>query len=172
MEVVKGPDSVREETFCAMVEAHQTALLRLCFALLGDYPLAQDAVQETFLKAYKAYPAYRGDSSEKTWLTKIALNTVRDMKRRAWFRLVDRRVTLDQLPEPAVSFEPRDDTLMQSILQLPSKEREALLLYFYQDMTLAQISQSLHIPLSTAGARLNRAKKRLKALLEGESEHE
>lgn len=170
MEVVKGPDSVLEERFCQMAEAHQTALLRLCFVLLRDHALAEDAVQETFLKAYRAYAAYRGDCGEKTWLTRIAVNVCRDIKRRAWFRLVDRRVTLEQLPEPAVPFEEKDDSLFQAILQLPAREREALILYYYQDLSMAEISQALGTPLSTVGSRLKRARKRLKAMLEGGEE--
>ncbi len=168
MEAVKGPDSNREEAFCRMAEEQQTALLRLCFMLLRDYALAEDAVQETFFKAYRGYAAYRGDCSEKTWLTGIALNVVRDMKRRAWFRFVDRRITLDQLPEPAAPFEEKDDSLLQAILRLPSREREALTLYYYQDLTMAEVSQTLNVPLSTVGSRLNRARKRLKTMLEGE----
>ena len=168
MEAVKGPDSTREEAFCRMAEEQQTALLRLCFMLLRDYALAEDAVQETFFKAYRGYAAYRGDCSEKTWLTGIALNVVRDMKRRAWFRFVDRRITLDQLPEPAVPFEEKDDSLLQAILQLQGREREALMLYYYQDLTMAEVSQTLNVPLSTVGSRLKRARKRLKTMLEGE----
>ena len=168
MEAVKGPDSTREEAFCRMAEEQQTALLRLCFMLLRDYALAEDAVQETFFKAYRGYAAYRGDCSEKTWLTGIALNVVRDMKRRAWFRFVDRRITLEQLPEPAVPFEEKDDSLLQAILQLPGREREALMLYYYQDLTMAEVSQTLNVPLSTVGSRLKRARKRLKTMLEGE----
>ena len=168
MEAVKGPDSNREEAFFRMAEEQQTALLRLCFMLLRDYALAEDAVQETFFKAYRGYAAYRSDCSEKTWLTGIALNVVRDMKRRAWFRFVDRRITLDQLPEPAVPFEEKDDFLLQAILQLPGKEREALILYYYQDLTMAEVSQTLNVPLSTVGSRLNRARKRMKTMLEGE----
>ena len=168
MEAVKGPDSTREEAFCRMAEEQQTALLRLCFMLLRDYALAEDAVQETFFKAYRGYAAYRGECSEKTWLTGIALNVVRDMKRRAWFRFVDRRITLEQLPEPAVPFEEKDDSLLQAILQLPGREREALMLYYYQDLTMAEVSQTLNVPLSTVGSRLNRARKRLKTMLEGE----
>lgn len=168
MEAVKGPDSNREEAFCRMAEEQQTALLRLCFMLLRDYALAEDAVQETFFKAYRGYAAYRGDCSEKTWLTGIALNVVRDMKRRAWFRFVDRRITLDQLPEPAAPFEEKDDSLLQAILRLPGREREALTLYYYQDLTMAEVSQTLNVPLSTVGSRLNRARKRLKTMLEGE----
>lgn len=158
---------VQKDAFCYLVEQHQTALLRTCYAMLNDYALAEDAVQETFLKAYQAMNTFRGDCSQKTWLMRIAVNTCRDMRRRAWFRRVDRRITPEQLPQACVSFEESDDSLVQSILRLPHKERDVLLFYFYQDMTLEEISQSLGLSKSVLCARLKRAKQKLRAVLEG-----
>ena len=160
-------DSDFPKDFERMVEDYQTTLLRTCYVMLKDYALAEDAVQETFLKAYRTYAAFRGDCSEKTWLMRIAMNTCRDMRRKAWFRWVDRRVSLEQLPHPCVPFAARDDSIIQSILRLPRKEREVLLLYFYQDMKLEEIAQSLGLSKSTISDRLKRAKERLKAVLEG-----
>ena len=56
---------------------YEAPLLRLCCALLGDAALAEDAVQDTFIRAWRALPHFRGDSSEKTWLTHIAVNVCR-----------------------------------------------------------------------------------------------
>ena len=57
----------------------------MCYAMLRDAEQAKDAVQETFVKAYRAMDDWRGACSEKTWLTRIAVNTCRDMRRSAWF---------------------------------------------------------------------------------------
>ena len=78
MEAVKDPDSRRDQTIERLITQYQTSLLRLCYVQLQDQALAEDAVQETFLKAYKGFDSFRGDSSEKTWLTRIAVNTCRD----------------------------------------------------------------------------------------------
>lgn len=171
MEVVKGPDNTDEQAFVQLVEQYQAVLLRICTVILKDYALAEDAVQETFLKAYQAADGYRGDCGEKTWLMRIAMNTCRDMRRRAWFRHVDRRVTPEQLPEALVAYEQEDDETIQSILLLPYRDRQMLLLYFYQDMTLREISQSLGISLGSAHTRLQRAKQRLREALKGGREH-
>ena len=64
MEVVMGPDSVREQQLCRMIDRYQTSLLRLCYMQLHDTALAEDAVQETFLKAYKAMAGFRADCAE------------------------------------------------------------------------------------------------------------
>lgn len=64
------------------VTAHGDGLLRLCFLYLGDRQAAEDAVQETFLKAYQAHGRFRGDCSEKTWLTRIAINQCKTLLRK------------------------------------------------------------------------------------------
>lgn len=168
MPAVTGPDnSQKDERFIRMVNQYQGTLLRTCYLLLRDRALAEDAVQETFLKAYSAMDSFRGESGEKTWLTHIAVNTVRDMRRKSWFRLVDRRVTPEDLPEAAVPFEEKDDSLTREIARLPQREKEALLLYFYQDMTMQEIAQALGLAVSTVSHRLKRAEERLKKAMTG-----
>ena len=61
---------------------HGDNLLRLCFLYLHDRQLAEDAVQETFLRAYRGYGRFRGDSNEKTWLTRIAVNLCKSALRK------------------------------------------------------------------------------------------
>lgn len=102
MQTVKDPGCGHEETMMRMVNEWQLSLLRLCYIQLQDKELAEDAVQETFLKAYRSLQSFRGECSEKTWLTRIAINTCRDMQRGGWFRHIDRRVTPDMLPEAIV----------------------------------------------------------------------
>ena len=86
-----------------LMEEYGSALLRMCALYLKDADLAQDAVQDTFVKAYRHLREYRGESSEKTWLTSIAMNVCRDYLRTAWFRHIS-RVDPELLPEkPAKS---------------------------------------------------------------------
>lgn len=82
-EVVKAPDNDRDQFFVKLVNEYQGVLLHMCYVSLRDQELAKDAVQETFLKAYRSLPTFRGESSEKTWLIQIALNTCRSMQRSA-----------------------------------------------------------------------------------------
>ena len=73
-------DVSREQELARLVDAYQSSLRRMCCAILRDRTLAEDAVQETFLKAYKALDTFRKESSEKTWLMRIAINTCRDFR--------------------------------------------------------------------------------------------
>ena len=76
------------QRFTESAEMYQEELLRICFLYLQDRGLAEDAVQETFLKAYRALQRYREKCSPRTWLTRIAINTCKDYRRTFWFRRV------------------------------------------------------------------------------------
>ena len=146
----------------------EQSLLRTCFAYLGDMALAEDAVQETFLKAYRALDRFRGDAEEKTWLLRIAINTCRDLRRSAWFRHVDRKVTLDGLGEPASAQEwsEWDDPLTRAVMGLRPKYREAVLLCCYQGLTGQEAASVLKISRSAVMNRLRQAKAILRKELE------
>lgn len=166
MEVVTGPDSIQAQQLCRLVEQYQTSLLRACYIQLHDATLAEDAVQETFIKAYKAMASFRGDCDEKTWLMRIAINTCRDMLRSAWFRHLDRRITPEQLPEPITQPHEEDVGLTVEVMQLPQKYREVILLYYYECMTTDEIAQALSVAKSTVSARLERGRQKLRQTLE------
>ncbi len=173
MEVVKDPNISREDMLVHMVTQYEVSLLRTCYMYLRDKGLAEDATQETFLKAYKALPTFRGECSDKTWLMRIAMNTCRDMMRNPWFRFIDRRVTVDSLPESAAETELyAADDLTQAILDLPIKDKEVILLYYYQDMSMREISVALDIAISTVNKRIKRACGKLKNMLGKEYAYE
>ena len=167
MEAVKDPDSRRDQTIERLILQYQTLLLRLCFVQLQDRALAEDAVQETFLKAYRGFASFRGDSSEKTWLTRIAINTCRDFQRGGWFKHTDRRVTPEMLPIGAVQPDTEDLDLSLAVMKLPRKMREAIILYYYQDMSTEEIAETLGITQSSVSNRLRRSREKLRKLLEG-----
>lgn len=143
------------------------SLLRMCWSMLHDRELARDAVQETFLKAYRSRAALREGGTERAWLMRIAVNTCRDLRRSRWWRMVNRSVTPDDLPEPACDAEIPDGTALAAVVSLPQKYREVILLHYYQQMPLAEIAQALDVPASTVRSRLMRAKEKLHRKLEG-----
>ena len=156
----------RTEWLDDVIARWEKPILRLCFAYLGDTALAEDAVQDTFFKAWKSYDRFRGESEEKTWLTRIAINTCKDLLKSAWVRNTDRSVTPDLLPEGSASFEERDDTVTRAVMGLPPKLREATLLRWYQGLTLEEMARVQRLPRSTVNYRLKKAKAMLKMELE------
>ena len=156
----------RREWLEQAMEKWEKPLLQLCFAYLGDLSLSEDAVQETFLKAWKGYSRYRAAASEKTWLTRIAINTCKDVQKSAWFRHTDRSAALDALPEGAVPFEAEDDTVTRAVMALPDALRRAALLRWLQGLSLDETARALRLPRSTVYHRLRKAQALLKDALE------
>ena len=150
---------------------YEESLLRMSCAYLADRLLAEDAVQETFLKAWKGYDRFRGESDEKTWLMRIAINTCKSIRRNAWFRRIDRSVELSRLPEEQTSFDERDDTLTRAVMRLKPKLREAVLLHWYQELSVEETARALGISRSAGYERLKKAHAVLKRELEAQ-EHE
>lgn len=167
MEAVKEPSDDRDQRLIQLVNQYQGLLLRMCFISLRDMELAKDATQDTFLKAYRSLDAFRGECSEKTWLLRIAVNTCRDMQRSAWFRHHDRRITPEDLPQ-AIRLPDDDDDLdvLCHVMRLPPKLKEAVLLYYWQNMNVNEIAQTLGVTHSTVSARLKRAREKLHDVLE------
>ena len=171
METVKGPDR-KEERLERMVNLYQLSLLRLCVMYLHDEEQAKDAVQETFIKAYRNLDSFRSDAAEKTWLTRIAINTCKNMARSAWFRHVDRSVTLDKMAERPAPADDGEHALTAAIMNLPVKLREAALLCWLQGMTFDEAAEALGISRQAVSGRLNRARKKLRFALEGSDDHD
>ena len=142
------------------------SLKRTCYLYLKDVALAEDAAQETFVKAWRSFSTFRGDCSEKTWLIRIAVNTCRDMLRSAWFRRMDRRVTPEELPLTAPSKDEQPQ-LAEAIMALAPKYREVIILYYYQGLDTQEMALAVRTSVNTAKSRLFRARKLLREQLEG-----
>lgn len=156
----------------SLIDAYQASLLRLCYAYLHDWALAEDAVQETFLKAYRHLDDFRGDCAEKTWLMRIAINCCKDVRRSHYFRCVQavppeelRKIKSNQATNADVE-------LTMEIMRLPIKLREAVLLCWYQGMSYTEAAQALGITQQAVSSRMDRARRKMQAVLKGSEEND
>lgn len=168
MDIVKGPDNRLEERIGQMIQTYEKDLLRLCCMYLKDRTMAEDAVQETFVKAYRNLKSFRGESNEKTWLVRIAINVCKDMQRTAWFQNLGRMVNLDDVKLPQET-EVRSEVVEQ-IMSLPKKLKEVVLLFYYENMNQSEIAEALGVSVTTVHRRLNKAREALRLLLQGGNE--
>ena len=90
------------------------------------------------------------------------MNTCRDMLRSRWFRFVDRRVDLSQLPEPTAPTEDGDREIMEAVVALPVKLRAVILMCSFEGMTTVEAAESLGITQQAVSSRLKRAKEKLR----------
>lgn len=151
---------------CRLINEYGDSILRMCYLYLRDVDLAEDAVQETYMKVYEKWGQFRGDCSEKTWITSIAVNVCKSQRRSNWFknRLHQTEAGSEQGEEDSPIW---DDSLLQEIVGLSPKYREVILLFYYQELKIKEIATALHISQSTVSVRLNRARQQLKKSLKG-----
>ncbi|MBQ9300848.1 MAG: sigma-70 family RNA polymerase sigma factor [Clostridia bacterium] len=169
MERAADAGIAREQVLERWVKTYAGLILKTSFIYLADHDLAQDAMQDTFIKAWK-YLAGTGEpliQNEKAWLLRIAINTCKDYRKTRWFRHTDLRVSLDDLPPQYTAARREDRELVIEIGRLPDKYKQLVLLYYYSNLTLEAAAEVLGISKSTAGKRLKRAEEMLRRSLAG-----
>lgn len=156
------------------MDSYGNAVFHACFVCLSDSQLAEDAMQDTFVKAWRNMEKFRNGraGSEKAWLLKIAINTCNDYRRGIWFRKIDLPGEMEKLPSSLISISPEDRDLFLDIMGLPAKYRHVILLKFYQNLTLREMSDVLGLSQSAIHHRLQRAEEILRRGLEGRGDHE
>lgn len=163
-----------------LMNSYGDDVLRIAYIYLKDKYLAEDVFQEVFIKIYKNFSKFGEKSSEKTWIMSITMNTCRDILRNSWFKkvfmlndtdttsLVDSYVDIDDKVIDKIQYE----KLLNEVMNLPHKYKEPILLYYYEELSTADISKILEVPEGTIRNRLFRARKILKFNIDGKIEYE
>lgn len=151
-----------EEIITRLMHEHGDSILRLCAMYLRDSALAEDAAQEAFLRAYRAIDRFRGDSSPKTWLTRIAINVCKDLSHKR----SRQPLLFGQLPEKVHTDVHSDDSVLNEVMALPEKYRAAILLRYYQELSVTDTARVLGITQNAATARIRRAREMLRLRIE------
>lgn len=157
-----------EEAFARLVETYQTAIFNLCYRMLGESGEAEDAAQESFLRAYSQLSTYDPARSFKTWLFSIASHYCIDRLRKRrliWLSLDD-----DELPPHPALQEPtagpeevsvaREQTaVIQALLaQLAPEDRSVLIMRYWYDLSYEEIAEATRTTVSAVKSRLHRAR--------------
>lgn len=152
-----------QRAFAALVRHHDPGLRALAFRLLGDRTRMDDALQETYVKAFRSLPRFRHESALATWLYRIAYNACLDELRRT--RVV---VDIDSVRErggqdadPADTLSTRQ-SLAAALAELPPEDRAAVLLVDAGGFDYHGAAEILGVPDGTVASRLNRARAALR----------
>lgn len=157
--------------FDEVVRLYRPRIFRFLMASLADRDVAESLTQDCFLKAYSARHQFRGESSLSTWLTRIALNLVRDYLRsrrmRFWQKTRDTALDLvdisDWIPDTAVSAETaclqreRVKQIWKAVDELSRQQRMVFVLRFVEEMELSEIAETTGMNTSTVKSHLYRA---------------
>ena len=158
----------KEERIQRWMNEYGASLLKVCVLYLSGYTLAEDAVQETFFGAWRAMDRFEGRNgcSEKTWLTRIAVNVCGTYRRTKWFRHVDTSQPLNECSLSARGVPEEAGEVLMSVARLPEKYRMVIILYYYHGMNQQEIAEALGVRRSMVSYRLRRGLKLLKIELE------
>jgi RNA polymerase sigma-70 factor, ECF subfamily len=164
----------RDESAVRLLVARKLPrLLALAAHMLGDRAEAEDVAQETFLRIWKQAPNWReGEAKFDTWLHRVVLNLCYDRMRGRREELVDTLPEVcDPKPEPALQAEhrSRDARVRQALAALPVRQREALVLQYYQGMSNLETADLMGITVDALESLLARARRNLRAQLAGDS---
>ncbi|TKC19620.1 sigma-70 family RNA polymerase sigma factor [Robertmurraya kyonggiensis] len=146
-------------------------LTRIAYLYLKEWNLAEDAVQETFVKCFQKRAQFRGDSSQKTWIYTILTNTCKDFLKSAFYKKIVFLGSPHQKSFPATEsaenlaiIREREYLICQCVLALPVKYREVIILFYYNSFTIKEISNMLRISEAAVRVRLNRGRGKLEKI--------
>jgi RNA polymerase sigma-70 factor (ECF subfamily) len=163
--------------FDLIVKRYQRLVYAFCYRMLGEREDAEEAAQESFVKAYYALDKFRQDASFLTWIIKIASNTCIDISRA---RVKRSAVSIDEIeggngslpsgqlsPEEQAVENEESRLVRKAVLHLPERQRAAMVMFHFEEMSIREISQSLGMPEGTVKSDLHIAREILRGRLEG-----
>ncbi|KAB7672507.1 RNA polymerase sigma factor [Bacillus sp. B1-b2] len=173
MESLLIQDNHLEQTniFEQMVKEHGKSIYIYVLSLVKHKELAEDLYQEVLISAYLSFPTFEDCKKIKSWLYKIAINKCRDYWRKEktskkfWEESIytyarDTSVSLE--PEETLISQCDKEEMIGTLEELAPIYKEPLLLFYYHNQTLVEISDHTNTPLSTVKTRMKRAKEQLK----------
>ena len=155
--------------FDSIVEQYSGYLVRIAYLYVKNWETAEDIVQEVFVKFFQTQEQFRQEASLKTYLTRMTTNRSKDYLR-SWKHKKD--VLFETI---FAQTEAVDETLLQEeqyqllskkLFELPLKYREPLILYYYDEQSIAEIAAYLQLNENTVKTRLRRAKQQMRDFME------
>lgn len=157
-----------DDAFANLVETYQRPVYNLCYRMLGNAEEAEDAAQETFLRAYRSLKRYDPKRSFATWLLSIASHYCIDQHRKRRLKtLAFEDLPYQELPDPSPNAESslmkeeRQENVRDMLQSLNQKDRAAVVLRYWYDYSYQEIAESLSLTVSAVKSRLHRTRREL-----------
>ncbi|MEH6891983.1 RNA polymerase sigma factor [Bacillus sp. JJ864] len=159
-----------KEAFNQLLQPYIQKAYQTSYLIVDDKGLAEDAVQESLIQTYESIYRFNGDiASFKTWFHQILIYTTLKQKRKkrfaflqpeTWFRIKDVKT-----PEHNYLIQEESQMILDAVQQLSSKHQIVIILFYYQDLSILEISEVLNVKEGTVKSRLFKAKEKLKDYL-------
>ncbi len=173
LELVEKVRGGERKAFSELVKRHQRGLLRMSLRFVKDIDNAEDVVQESFIKAFQKLNSFEGRSSFKSWLYQITVNTARNKLRenkRDTTDLEDVQLGVNAVAESSLVQVAVAEMLQTEVDKLPFKQKTALVLRIYEDLSFNEIADIMGCPYDTAKANYRHAVMKLKQVFEGQTD--
>ncbi|KPL61054.1 RNA polymerase subunit sigma [Rossellomorea vietnamensis] len=163
----------REETVEWLMDEYGKKVVRLAYTYLKQEQLAEDVAQEVFIRCYQKFDTFRQESSYQTWIYSITVNLCKDRLKSWSFRnlvfsdFFSSKGISHHTPESSVLHLEAKTELSQSVLGLPIKYREIMILFYYEELTYKEIEDLLGVSSQTIKSRLHRGRNMLRKKLKG-----
>ncbi len=149
-------------TIEGLMKEYQTNLFVTAFNICKNAEDAKDVVQDTFIAYMTSNQKFNDEGHIRAWLFRVAINKAKDFNKSFWKR---NRMPLEDYME-TLPFETKEDSsLFEAVLNLPEKYRVVIHLFYYEDMSIKEISSVMRISESNIKVRLSRGRKLLKNVL-------
>ncbi len=161
-------ETLGKETFVKLIQDNKVSLYRLAMSIVKNEHEVEDAISETILKAFQNFNKLKSISSFKSWIMKILVNECYSTLKKK------KRIDLQENMEAFnLTYEDNhQNELIYAINKLDKDFRTILTLFYYEDMSIKDISDVLSISQGTVKSRLSRAKAKLKIVLESDNKEE
>jgi len=157
------------DAFNQIMRNHEDRVFSVCLRIMGSRELALDAVQETFLTAFRKADQFKGNSALGTWIYRIAVNTcydqLRKQKRRAADPIPEHLDPTDHSAEDAMDSAALRPELQRALAELPEDFRSAVVLADIEGLGLNQVAEIVGVPVGTVKSRVFRGRRLLAEML-------
>ncbi|WP_029503093.1 sigma-70 family RNA polymerase sigma factor [Lachnoclostridium phytofermentans] len=156
-----------------LMRTYGNDVLRTAYMYVKDLHISEDIFQDVFIKVNKHLHTFQGNSSIKTWILRITINTCKDYLKSAYHRKI---VPMEDFIEDSIVSESEFDviereetihTVKEAVMALPEHYRSVILCVYYEELSMEEAAKVLELPVGTVKSRLARAKEKLKEFMEG-----
>ena len=163
IELVKSAKRGDIDSFAKLCQSYYSSMVAIAYSILLDHHLAEDAAQEAFAKALRNLNSLKQESKFPAWLSRICRNSAKDI-----LKAKPRQINTEDFPQQQSDRNDEYDCqiVKQAIGKLPIRERQLIVMRYYNDMSYKQISDVLGITGAAINGRLKRAKKKIAKYLE------
>lgn len=169
LELVEEVKAGNRRSFSELVKRHQKGLLRMSLRFVKDLDTAEDVVQESFIKAYEKLHSFEGRASFKSWLFQIAVNNARNRIRDSRKNMMDIenvQLAVGAEAESGMVHGAVAGMLQEQVDKLPDRQRTALVLRVYEDLSFKEIAEIMGCPYDTAKANYRHALMKLREVFD------